>query len=62
MRASGICRILRGRINGIWGSVLRVRVYESKKCDININIEAKTEVTPGDTLIILDEIQEAPRA
>lgn len=29
---------------------------------MNINIETKVEVTPGDTLLILDEIQEAPRA
>lgn len=29
---------------------------------MNINIEARIEVTPGDTLIIFDEIQDAPRA
>lgn len=29
---------------------------------MNINIETHTEVTPEDTLIIFDEIQEAPRA
>ena len=36
--------------------------YEIERILMNFNIEAKTEVTPGDTLIILDEIQEAPRA
>lgn len=36
--------------------------YDIHRILMNINIEAKTEVTPGDTLIILDEIQEAPRA
>lgn len=36
--------------------------YEIGRILMNINIETKTEVTPGDTLIILDEIQEAPRA
>lgn len=36
--------------------------YDLPRILMNINIEAKTEVTPGDTLIILDEIQDAPRA
>lgn len=36
--------------------------YDIQRILMNINIEAKIEVTPGDTLIILDEIQEAPRA
>lgn len=36
--------------------------YDIDRILMNINIEAKVEVTPGDTLIILDEIQEAPRA
>lgn len=36
--------------------------YDIHRIIMNINIEAKVEVTPGDTLIILDEIQEAPRA
>ena len=36
--------------------------YDISRIIMNINIEAKVEVTPGDTLIILDEIQEAPRA
>ncbi len=36
--------------------------YDIRRIIMNINIEAKVEVTPGDTLIILDEIQEAPRA
>lgn len=36
--------------------------YDIDRIIMNINIEAKVEVTPGDTLIILDEIQEAPRA
>lgn len=36
--------------------------YDIHRILMNINIESKTEVTPGDTLIILDEIQEAPRA
>jgi len=36
--------------------------YDIQRIIMNINIESKTEVTPGDTLIILDEIQEAPRA
>lgn len=36
--------------------------YDIQRILMNINIEAKVEVTPGDTLIILDEIQEAPRA
>lgn len=35
--------------------------YDINRILMNINIEAKVEVTPGDTLIILDEIQEAPR-
>lgn len=36
--------------------------YDIERILVNINIEAHTEVTPEDTLIILDEIQEAPRA
>lgn len=36
--------------------------YDIQRILMNINIEAKTEVTPQDTLIILDEIQDAPRA
>lgn len=36
--------------------------YDIERILMNINIETKTEVTPGDTLIIFDEIQEAPRA
>lgn len=36
--------------------------YDINRIIMNINIETKMEVTPEDTLIILDEIQEAPRA
>ena len=36
--------------------------YDIQRIIMNINIETKVEVTPGDTLIIFDEIQEAPRA
>ncbi|MBR1560979.1 MAG: ATP-binding protein [Clostridia bacterium] len=36
--------------------------YDVQRIMMNINIETKVEVTPGDTLIIFDEIQEAPRA
>lgn len=36
--------------------------YDIERIIMNINIETKVEVTPGDTLIIFDEIQEAPRA
>lgn len=36
--------------------------YDIERILMNINIEAKTEITPEDTLIIFDEIQEAPRA
>lgn len=36
--------------------------YDINRILMNINIEAHTEVTPEDTLIIFDEIQEAPRA
>lgn len=36
--------------------------YDIQRILMNINIEAKTEITPGDTLIVLDEIQDAPRA
>lgn len=36
--------------------------YDIERILMNINIETRTEVTPGDTLIIFDEIQEAPRA
>jgi predicted AAA+ superfamily ATPase len=36
--------------------------YDIERILMNINIETRMEVTPGDTLIIFDEIQEAPRA
>ena len=36
--------------------------YDIERILMNVNIETKVEVTPGDTLIIFDEIQEAPRA
>lgn len=36
--------------------------YDINRILININVETHTEVTPEDTLIIFDEIQEAPRA
>lgn len=36
--------------------------YTIERIISNINIECKLEVTPEDTLIIFDEIQEAPRA
>ena len=36
--------------------------YDIDRILMNINIEARIEVTPGDTLIIFDEIQDAPRA
>ena len=36
--------------------------YDIERIIMNINIEARVEVTPGDTLIIFDEIQDAPRA
>ena len=36
--------------------------YNLERILTNINIECKTEVTPEDTLIIFDEIQECPRA
>ncbi len=36
--------------------------YDIERIIMNINIETKTEVTPENTLIILDEIQDAPRA
>ena len=36
--------------------------YDIDRIIMNINIETKTEVTPGDTLIIFDEIQEAHKA
>lgn len=36
--------------------------YDINRIIMNINIEAQIEVTPGDTLIIFDEIQECPRA
>jgi len=36
--------------------------YNIDRIIMNINIETQTEVTPYDTLIIFDEIQEAPRA
>lgn len=36
--------------------------YDIDRIIMNINIETQMEVTPHDTLIIFDEIQEAPRA
>ena len=36
--------------------------YDIQRILMNINIEAQTEITPDDTLIIFDEIQDAPRA
>lgn len=36
--------------------------YDIERILMNVNIETKVEVTPGDTLIIFDEIQEVPRA
>lgn len=36
--------------------------YDIERIIMNINIETRIEVTPQNTLIILDEIQEAPRA
>lgn len=36
--------------------------YDIERILMNINIETRLEVTPGNTLIIFDEIQEAPRA
>lgn len=36
--------------------------YDIQRIITNINIETHVEVTPGNTLIILDEIQEAPKA
>lgn len=36
--------------------------YDIQRIIMNINIETHLEVTPEDTLIIFDEIQEAPRA
>lgn len=36
--------------------------YNIERILMNINIETQVEVTPGDTLIIFDEIQECPRA
>ena len=36
--------------------------YDIERIIMNINIETHVEVTPEDTLIIFDEIQEAPRA
>ncbi len=36
--------------------------YDIERILMNINIETKLEVTPKDTLIIFDEIQEAPKA
>ena len=36
--------------------------YDIKRILMSFNIEAGTAITPGDTLIILDEIQNAPRA
>lgn len=36
--------------------------YDIERILMNINIETKMEVTPGNTLIIFDEIQDAPKA
>jgi len=36
--------------------------YDINRILINLNIETHIEITPNDTLIIFDEIQEAPRA
>lgn len=36
--------------------------YDIERIIMSINIETKVEVTPEDTLIIFDEIQDAPRA
>ena len=36
--------------------------YDIPRILMNINIETQTEVSPDDTLIIFDEIQDAPRA
>lgn len=36
--------------------------YDIQRILMNINIEAQTEIMPDDTLIIFDEIQDAPRA
>ena len=36
--------------------------YDIQRILMNINIEAQTEITLDDTLIIFDEIQDAPRA
>ena len=36
--------------------------YDIERILLNINAETKISVTPGDTLIILDEIQECPKA
>lgn len=36
--------------------------YDINRIIMNINIETRVEVTPKDTLIIFDEIQEAPKA
>lgn len=36
--------------------------YDIRRILMNINIETQLEITPEDTLIIFDEIQEAPRA
>ena len=36
--------------------------YDIQRILMNINIETQTEITPDDTLIIFDEIQDAPRA
>ena len=36
--------------------------FDIERILMNLNIESRTEITPKDTLIILDEIQEAPKA
>lgn len=36
--------------------------YDIERIIMSINVETKMEVTPEDTLIIFDEVQEAPRA
>ena len=36
--------------------------FDVKRIIMNLNIESGVTITPGDTLIILDEIQNAPKA
>ena len=35
--------------------------FDVKRIIMNLNIESGVTITPGDTLIILDEIQNAPK-